>query len=167
MGNAAAANTWRVRSSFHRRRIRKPSLSTLPPERYSRQHRFNTQGWKKPGFLKKNPAQWVFLFFWGFLVFFFLIYLPRREKVFMVFSVSRILLGASKLYIIINLEKIEKCSIYVHIYLLNSIFDSISINGTRPFQPRIFLSAQSSFFLHRRRISGKYLSTYGECAESI
>jgi hypothetical protein len=43
------------------------------------------QGWKKPGFFKKNPAQWVFLgffgFFLGFLVFFgfFWVFLPRRE----------------------------------------------------------------------------------------
>ncbi len=30
-----------------------------------------------------------------------------------------------------------------------------------------FLSAYSSFFLHTRRIRGKYLNTYGECAESV
>jgi hypothetical protein len=48
-------------------------------------------GLEKPGF-KKKPAQWVFLFFWGFfgffgvfwgfLVFFwiFFIYLPRKES---------------------------------------------------------------------------------------
>ncbi len=46
------------------------------------------QGCKKPGLKKKKkkkPAQWVFGFFWGFLVFFgffkFIIYLPRRESV--------------------------------------------------------------------------------------
>jgi hypothetical protein len=43
------------------------------------------QGWKKPGFLKKNPAQWFFLGFFGvflgFLGFFgfFGVFLPRRE----------------------------------------------------------------------------------------
>ncbi len=30
--------------------------------------RIRIKGWKKPGFLKKKPAQWVF---WGFLGFFF------------------------------------------------------------------------------------------------
>jgi hypothetical protein len=40
------------------------------------------QGWKKPGFKKKKPAQWVFWFFgvlwvFGFFGGFF-IYLPRR-----------------------------------------------------------------------------------------
>jgi hypothetical protein len=58
---------------------------------------------KTPGFSKKKkPAQWVFL---GFLVFFgfsgffvfFFIYLPKERGVFRVFSVSRILLGASRL----------------------------------------------------------------------
>ncbi len=29
------------------------------------------QGWKKPGFFKKKPAQWFFCFFLGFLVFVF------------------------------------------------------------------------------------------------
>jgi hypothetical protein len=44
-----------------------------------------SQGWKKPGFFLKNPAQWVFLgffgFFWVFLGFFgfFGVFLPRRE----------------------------------------------------------------------------------------
>jgi hypothetical protein len=28
------------------------------------------QGWKKPGFFYKNPAQWVFLFFFVFFGFF-------------------------------------------------------------------------------------------------
>ena len=76
---------------------------------------------------------------------------------------------SSFIFLDIKKIKIENFSIYVHIYPLKSIFlfDSISINGTRPFQPRIFLSAQSSFFLRPRRIRGKYLNTYGECAESI
>jgi hypothetical protein len=34
------------------------------------QGRNSMQGWKKPGFLKKKPAQWVFLFFFGFFGFF-------------------------------------------------------------------------------------------------
>jgi hypothetical protein len=53
------------------------------------------QGWKKPGF-KKKPAQ---CFFFGFLGFFwfFKIYICPGERVFRVFSVSRILLGASRL----------------------------------------------------------------------
>jgi hypothetical protein len=65
--------------------------------------------------------------------------------------------------------KIGNCSIYVHVCIsLKFDFSKIlNINGTRPFQPRIFLSAYSSFFLRPRRIRGKYLSTYGECAESI
>jgi hypothetical protein len=46
---------------------------------------------------KKKPAQWVFFWGggWGFLGLF--IYLLRRERSFRVFSVSRILLGASRL----------------------------------------------------------------------
>jgi hypothetical protein len=44
------------------------------------------QGWKKPGFLKKKPAQWVFRFF----------FCPE-ERVLGIFPVSRILLGASRL----------------------------------------------------------------------
>jgi hypothetical protein len=46
-----------------------------------------TQGWKRPGFFKKKPAQWFFWFFLfffdflGFLGFFgFFIYLPRRKS---------------------------------------------------------------------------------------
>jgi hypothetical protein len=50
------------------------------------------QGWKKPGFFYKNPVQWVFFcFLWVFL------YICPEERVFRVFSVSRILLGASRL----------------------------------------------------------------------
>ncbi len=40
------------------------------------------QGWKKPGFKKKNPAQWVLWVFWGFFFCFFFFYLPRRERTF-------------------------------------------------------------------------------------
>jgi hypothetical protein len=63
------------------------------------------QGWKRPGFFFKSPAQWVFLgFFYGFFGFFwvfgffwfFLVFLPGREG-FRVSSVSQILLGASRL----------------------------------------------------------------------
>ena len=46
------------------------------------------QGWKKPGFFfKKNPAQWVFLFFFWFLGFFlgFLGFFGPDERVFRVF----------------------------------------------------------------------------------
>jgi hypothetical protein len=57
---------------------------------------FWSQGWKKPEFLKKKPAQWFFLvfflvfwFFWGFFGFFK--YICPEERVFRVFSVSRIL----------------------------------------------------------------------------
>ena len=50
-------------------------------------------------------------------------------------------------------------------------FDSISINGTRPFQSRIFLSASPEntrkVFKYLRRMRGKYLNAYGECTESI
>jgi hypothetical protein len=53
------------------------------------------QGWKKPGFLKKKPAQWVFLGFLGFWGFFG-VFCPE-ERVLGFFSVSRILLGASRL----------------------------------------------------------------------
>jgi hypothetical protein len=57
------------------------------------------QGWKKPGFfIYKKTAQWVFLGFFGFLGFFvFFLYICQEERVFIVFSVSRILLGASRL----------------------------------------------------------------------
>ena len=53
------------------------------------------QGWKKPGFYKKNQPSGFFGFFWffggflGFLV--FLKYICPEERVFRVFSVSRIL----------------------------------------------------------------------------
>ncbi len=51
------------------------------------------QGWKKPGFFikKKKPAQWVFCFFLGFFM------ICPGERVFRVFSVSRILLIAYRL----------------------------------------------------------------------
>jgi hypothetical protein len=56
-----------------------------------------TQGWKKPGFLFKNPAQCFFIFIF-FLVFFcFFLYICPEERVIRVFGVSRILLGASRL----------------------------------------------------------------------
>ncbi len=56
-------------------------------------------GLEKPGLLWKKPAQWgffggVFSLFWVFSVF---IYICPKERVFRVFSVSRILLGASRL----------------------------------------------------------------------
>ncbi len=47
------------------------------------------------GFFFLNPSQWVFLVFCFFLVFFFRF--AAEERVFRVFSVSRILLGASRL----------------------------------------------------------------------
>jgi hypothetical protein len=60
------------------------------------------QGWKKPGFFL-NPAQWFLLvffwIFWGFLGFFggfWGVFCPD-ERVFRVFSVSWILLGAYRL----------------------------------------------------------------------
>ncbi len=52
-------------------------------------------GLEKPAFFKENPALWVYLGFFGFFfifVFVFL-YICPEERVFMVFSVSRILLG--------------------------------------------------------------------------
>jgi hypothetical protein len=57
------------------------------------------QGWKKPGFKKKTPAQWVFLGFLEFFCLFSALFLNicPEERVFRVFSVSRILLGASRL----------------------------------------------------------------------
>jgi hypothetical protein len=48
------------------------------------------QGWKKPGFFLTQPSG-----FFGFLVFY--IYICPEERVFGVFSVSRILLSASRL----------------------------------------------------------------------
>jgi hypothetical protein len=58
------------------------------------------QGWKKPGFLKKKTSPvgffgffWVFWFFFGVFWGFFC----PDERVFGFFSVSRILLGASRL----------------------------------------------------------------------
>jgi hypothetical protein len=45
--------------------------------------------------LEKNPAQWFFLGFFGFFCLFS--YICPGERVFRVFSVSRILLGASRL----------------------------------------------------------------------
>jgi hypothetical protein len=60
------------------------------------------QGWRKPGFLfLKKPAQWVFLdyfeFFGFFGVFWVFLNIFAQKRVFRVFSVSRILLGASRL----------------------------------------------------------------------
>jgi hypothetical protein len=64
------------------------------------------QGWKKPGFFKKNPAQWVFLgffgffgVFWGFFGFFgvFLGFFAQTRGFVGFFSISQILLGASRL----------------------------------------------------------------------
>jgi hypothetical protein len=49
---------------------------------------------------KKKPAQWVFWVFgvfWVFCIFLFFLYICPEERVFRVFSVSRILLGASRL----------------------------------------------------------------------
>ncbi len=56
-------------------------------------------GWKKPGFffINKKPAQWVFGVFCFFGFFLFFLYICPEERVFRVFSVSRILLGASRL----------------------------------------------------------------------
>jgi hypothetical protein len=59
---------------------------------------------KNPGFLKKTSPVSFLGFFWGFwgfffffFVFFFFLYICLEERVFRVFSVSRILLGASRL----------------------------------------------------------------------
>ncbi len=54
-----------------------------------------TQSWKNPDFFKKTQPSGFFGVFWVFLGFFGF-FLPRREG-FRVFSVSRILLGASRL----------------------------------------------------------------------
>jgi hypothetical protein len=47
------------------------------------------QGWRKPGVLKKKPAQWVFLvflvFFFGVLVFFWFFYLFAQKREFLGF----------------------------------------------------------------------------------
>jgi hypothetical protein len=54
------------------------------------------QGWKKTRvFKKKNQPSGVFCFFWGFLGFFG--FFCPEERVLGFFSVSRILLGASRL----------------------------------------------------------------------
>jgi hypothetical protein len=52
---------------------------------------------KNPGFLKKNPAQWVFWVLLGYLGFFgvFLGFFAQTRGFLGFFSVSRILLGAS------------------------------------------------------------------------
>jgi hypothetical protein len=47
---------------------------------------------KNPGFFKKNPAQWGFLFFLGFFLGFF----AQTRGFLGFFLVSRILLGASR-----------------------------------------------------------------------
>jgi len=64
------------------------------------------QGWKKPGFLKKTSPVgfWVFVFlvvFWVSLVFFG--FFAQTRGILGLFSVSWILLGASRLKIIITL----------------------------------------------------------------
>jgi hypothetical protein len=50
---------------------------------------YHKAGLEKTRVFKKNPAQWVFLFFCFFCIF-------AQKTVFRVFSVSRILLGASR-----------------------------------------------------------------------
>ncbi len=61
------------------------SVVSLPPFPFS-----CSQGWKKPGFKKKQPSG----VFWGFFLVFLYIF---PEESFRVFLVSRILLGASRL----------------------------------------------------------------------
>jgi hypothetical protein len=58
------------------------------------------QGWKKTRVLKKNQPSGFFLgfFFFCFFVFLGFLYIcPEESRLFRVFSVSRILLGASRL----------------------------------------------------------------------
>ncbi len=60
------------------------------------------QGWKKTGFKKNQQVFWVFCFFFVFFLFFLFffwvfLYIFPAERVFRVSSVSRILLGASRL----------------------------------------------------------------------
>ncbi len=75
-----------------------------PPARIGAAERGRRQGWKKPGFLKKNQPIGFFGFFGVFWVFFgFFLYICPEERVFMFFLVSRILLGASRLKIIISI----------------------------------------------------------------
>ncbi len=65
------------------RRLRSPALLLQPeadPALCRRAHPQQGRGWKKPGF-KKKPAQWFFLVF----------FICSEERVFRVFSVSRIL----------------------------------------------------------------------------
>jgi len=58
---------------------------------------------KNPCLKKTSPVVFFgFSVFLGFWVFFFFLYICPEERVFRVFSVSRILLGASRLYIIIT-----------------------------------------------------------------
>jgi len=90
------------------------------------------------------------------IIFFEIIALLGLKSPFSVFSDTR-----RAVFLDIKKIKIGNCSIYVHKFDFPKI---LNINGLRPFQPRIFPSAYSSFFLRPRR---KYLSTYGECAESI
>jgi hypothetical protein len=61
--------------------------------------RYARQGWKKPGFLKKKPSPVGFFgFFWVFWVFLgFFGFFARTRGLLGFFSVSRILLGASRL----------------------------------------------------------------------
>jgi hypothetical protein len=56
-------------------------------------------GLEKTRFFFKNPAQCFFLFFFGFFVFFWFFwgFFSPEERVLGFFSVSRILLGASRL----------------------------------------------------------------------
>jgi hypothetical protein len=49
---------------------------------------------KKTRVFKNNQPSGFFGFFWGYLVF---LYICPEERVFRVFSVSRVLLGASRL----------------------------------------------------------------------
>jgi hypothetical protein len=62
-----------------------------------------TQGWKKPGFKKKTSPVGFFGFFWVFWVFLgFLGFFAQKRGFVGFFSVSQILLGASRLQIIIT-----------------------------------------------------------------
>jgi hypothetical protein len=79
--------TWSDRS----RRVRRTTTTTITTQAGLE---------KNPGFKKKTSPVGFFLFFWvfwvlNFFVLFFLHICPE-ERVLMVFSVSRILLGASR-----------------------------------------------------------------------
>ncbi len=92
------------------------------------------------------------------------------------FSVVSVYTESSCVFLDIKKIKIGNCSIYVHIYPLNSIFPKFwtltvqDPSNREYFSLRIlhsFCVHMRKVFKHLRKMRGKYLSTYGECGKYL